>query len=432
MANDPEVRRNLEFGCAVMAIGLLAGLAGAATTLLLNLVEHLTYHYSFGSLLDGVSASSPVRRALGPMIGGALAGLGWWLLRRRRTVPTVSEAITRPAPLPRRDMAADAALQVVLVGSGASLGRENAPRQLSVAFGDLGLSRLTLTAADREILLGCAAGAGLAAVYSVPIGGALFALQVVLRTWRLRAVGTALVTSSVAVAVASSVTHDGPQLQWPGPQLSLMLTAVAVLLAPLAFGVGTAFTRLMDHARERAAGSGLYNSWLLIPAIALAGLLVGICSHRRPELPGNGVSILTVSVASNLTLASAAALLILKPVLTACFLRAGAVGGLLTPALATGAALGAMVALAANAYTPVDLSVPAVSLACAAGVLAITQNAPGWAAIFVWELARPPWWMLIVFAAAALGAHLMRRISREMTHHSGFSQLASDRPVVKE
>jgi hypothetical protein len=65
-------------------------------------------------------------------------------------------------------------------------------------------------------------------------------------------------------------------------------------------------------------------------------------------------------------------------------------------------------------------------------VLAITQNAPVWAAIFVWELARPPWWMLIVFAAAALGAHLVGRISREMTHHSAFSQLASDRPVVKE
>jgi hypothetical protein len=117
VANHPEVRRNVEFGCAVMAIGLLAGLAGAATTLLLNLVEHLTYHYSFGSLLDGVSASSPVRRALGPMIGGALAGLGWWLLRRRRTVPTVSEAITRPAPLPRRDMAAVPALRRVVLSA---------------------------------------------------------------------------------------------------------------------------------------------------------------------------------------------------------------------------------------------------------------------------------------------------------------------------
>jgi len=60
-------RRNLEFGCAVMVIGLLAGVAGAATTLLLHAVEHLTYHYSFGTLLDGVTGSSPVRRAVGPM-----------------------------------------------------------------------------------------------------------------------------------------------------------------------------------------------------------------------------------------------------------------------------------------------------------------------------------------------------------------------------
>jgi hypothetical protein len=54
-------RRNLEFGCAVMAIGLLAGLAGLATTVLLDFTEHLTYHYKFGSLLDGVTAA----RALG-------------------------------------------------------------------------------------------------------------------------------------------------------------------------------------------------------------------------------------------------------------------------------------------------------------------------------------------------------------------------------
>jgi hypothetical protein len=41
--------------------------------------------------------------------------------------------------------------------------------------------------------------------------------------------------------------------------------------------------------------------------------------------------------------------------------------------------------------------VPAVSLACAAGVLAVTQGSPDWAAIFVWELARPPWWLLLVY-----------------------------------
>jgi H+/Cl- antiporter ClcA len=44
-------------------------------------------------------------------------------------------------------------------------------------------------------------------------------------------------------------------------------------------------------------------------------------------------------------------------------------------------------------------------MAGAAGVLAVTQRAPFWAAMFVWELARPPLWLLLVFLASALGAY---------------------------
>ena len=81
-------------------MGLLAGVAGAATTLLLHGVEHLTYHYQFGTLLAGVGDSSPVRRALGPMIGGALAGFGWWMLRRRTEVPPLTESIKSHSATP--------------------------------------------------------------------------------------------------------------------------------------------------------------------------------------------------------------------------------------------------------------------------------------------------------------------------------------------
>ncbi|BBY59638.1 chloride channel protein [Mycolicibacterium sarraceniae] len=396
-------RRDLEFACAVLAIGLLAGVAGAATTLVLHAVEHLTYHYSFGTLLDGVTESSPVRRAVGPMIGGTLAGLGWWLLRRRTPVPSLTDVITAPGPMQRLTLTLDAGLQVLLVGAGASLGREGAPRQFAAALGDLGTSRLSLTVGDRHILLGCAAGAGLAAVYSVPMGGALFAIQIVLRAWSLRIAGTALITSSVAVAVAAPVTHLEVPLQWPALHLSYLLTGFALLLAPVAVAVGRGFNRLMDYAKAHRVA----DSWRLIPAIGAAGLLIGVLSHWWPELPGNGKSVLTVSVTYGLTLASAGSILLLKPLLTAMFLRTGAVGGLLTPALATGAAMGSVVAIAVNTWTPLTISVPAVSLACAAGVLAITQGAPAWAALFVWELARPPVWMLIVFAAAAIAAHLL-------------------------
>ncbi|MGV0642429.1 chloride channel protein [Mycolicibacterium sp. XJ2546] len=397
-------RRTLEFCCAIVVVGLLAGLAGAATTLLLHGVEHLTYHYSFGALLTGVGGSSPVRRALGPTVGGALAGFGWWLLRRRADVPPLSTAITAPRRLPRWPLSIDAALQVLLVGSGASLGREGAPRQFAAALSDFGTARLALTSRDREILLICAAGAGLGAVYSVPLGGALFAARVLLGTWHPRVVGTALITSSIAVAVASPVTHFEHALTWPDDDLSYLFVFLALAISPLAAAVGLAFDRIMAVARPHQQ----LRSWLLIPSIAAAGLAIGICSIWWPELPGNGRSILTVSINSSLTLGSAAVILLLKPLLTALFLRAGAVGGMLTPALATGAAAGSVVVLGLNGLAGTNIDAPAVSLTCAAGVLAITQRAPGFAALFVWELAHPPYWLLVVFAVAAYAAHALR------------------------
>jgi H+/Cl- antiporter ClcA len=146
------------------------------------------------------------------MIGGVLAGCGWWLPRRRTSLPSLSDIIARHERIPRLTMTIDAGLQVLLVGTGASLGREDATRQFAAALGDLGTSRWSLMPGDRELLLACAAGAGLGAVYSVPIGGALFAVRILLHTWHPRAVGTALITSSLAVAVASPVTHDAAPL----------------------------------------------------------------------------------------------------------------------------------------------------------------------------------------------------------------------------
>jgi H+/Cl- antiporter ClcA len=410
-------RRALEFGCAVIAIGLLAGVAGIATTVALRSVEHLTYHYSLGTLLAGIDESGHVRRAVGPAVGGALAGLGWWLLRGgersdgkpggRTPVPKLSATIAAHRPLPRLSMALDAVLQVLVVGAGASLGREGAPRQLAAVFGDAAISRWALTARDREILLSCAAGAGLGAVYGVPLGGALFSISILLRSWHPRVVGTALITSSLGVAVASPVTHLEHSLQWPDADLSYLFAGLALLIAPLSVGVGIAFNRITATTKTPAA------SWLLIPGIAAAGLLTGLCSIWWPQLPGNGHSILVVSVDSDLTISTALAVLALKPVLTALFLRAGAVGGLLTPALATGAAAGSVAALAINQFTDVHVNTAAVALTCAAGVLAITQRAPAFAALFVWELAHPPVWMLAVFAVAAYAAHeIWRRTVR--------------------
>ncbi|BBZ46267.1 chloride channel protein [Mycobacterium parmense] len=403
------LRRDLEFFCAVVIAGLLAGVAGLTTSALLRFVEHLTYHYTFGTLLVGIAGSSPVRRALGPVIGAAVAAVGWWILRSRAEVPPLAPTITERDRVPRLAWSIDAALQVVLVGTGASLGREGAPRQFAAALADLATGWLRrLSPGDREILLASAAGAGLGAVYAVPVAGALFTVRIVLSTWHPRALGAALLTSSLAVAVGSLITHDRPELDWPNPNLSFVLTGQALILAPVALAVGLAFNRLMAAARPAAQ----LRTWVLVPSLACAGLAMGWCSHWWPELPGNGRSILTVSLASGMTLSAAAAILVLKPLLTALFLRAGGAGGMLTPSLATGAAAGSLLVLAVNSAAGTHLHTPTVSLAGAAGVLAVTQGSPIWSAIFVWELARPPLWLILVFLVTAVGAHGLKVLGR--------------------
>ncbi len=143
--------RNADFLCAVVIVGLLAGVAGLATTLLLRSLEHLTYHYTFGSLLEGVTGSSPARRAAGADGRRRAGGAGLVVTARRGPM------FRRLAARHRRPSSASAccrsvstrALQVLVVGSGASLGREVAPRQFAVALGDFATGWLRRLSARR-------------------------------------------------------------------------------------------------------------------------------------------------------------------------------------------------------------------------------------------------------------------------------------------
>ena len=91
---------------------------------------------------------------------------------------------------------------------------------------------------------------------------------------------------------------------------------------------------------------------------------------------------------------------------------------MLTPSLATGAAAGSALVLTMNWAAGTHLHVPTVSLAGAAGVLAVTQGSPIWAAIFVWELARPPLWLFLLFLLTATSAHALKVLAtgRGPTH----------------
>ena len=341
---SPKDRRNRLADGSRLAIaagltGVAAGAGGIVLTLLLHAVQHLAFGYTEATFLTGVQRAAPSRRVIAMAIGGLIVGAGWWALRRWCTpVPSIEQALSDPERgLPLGILTADAALQIVAVGAGASVGREGAPRQLGSALASLIATRLRLTAAQRRTLVACGAGAGLAAVYNVPLGGALFTLEILLTSAALVDVVPALLSSGVATAVAWTVLSNRPTYLVPTPVLHAPILVWALLIGPPAGLVGVYFVRFTGWSR-RFAPAG----WRLPVVTTIVFAAVGASAIRYPELLGNGKGPAQLAFDGALGLGVLAVLVVLKPVATGACLASGATGGLLTPALATGAMLGGL------------------------------------------------------------------------------------------
>ncbi|MFP4900418.1 chloride channel protein, partial [Paraburkholderia sp. BR14261] len=204
------LRGYVKFVVASALTGVGAGLGGMMLALLLHEIQHLAYAYSLcrivseESFLSGVTDASPARRFEALVLCGLVAGFGWWALYRwGRPLVSIKQALTAGAPrMPVLSTIVHALLQIVTVALGSPLGREVAPREIGALWGGWLARQAGLSLADQRVLVACGAGAGLAAVYNVPLGGALFVLEVLLGSFEWRLAVPAIVTSSLAAVTA--------------------------------------------------------------------------------------------------------------------------------------------------------------------------------------------------------------------------------------
>jgi H+/Cl- antiporter ClcA len=384
----------------VLLTGVAAGVAGAALTLVLHLVQHLAYGYADEAFVVGSAQAPPARRVLAMTAGGALVGVGWWVLRRfAQGTPSVTAALADPRRrLPVFSATADAVLQITAVGAGASLGREGAPRQAAAALAGWLATRFSLDPDRRRTLLACGAGAGLAAVYNVPLGGSLFALEILLRNVTLEDAQIAVVTSGIATAVAWPVVGRQPTYTVPALSVPWTLIVGSFVLGPPAGLVGWAFRRL-----TAAAGRRTPTGWRLPVLTTAVFAAVGGVAVVAPLVLGNGKGPAALAFTGGLSATSLAALLVLKPVATAACLRSGAVGGLLTPAVATGAVLGALAGTGWSLLWP-GSPTEAFAIVGAAAVLATTQRGPLTATVLAMEFTHSSSILLVPIVIAVGGA----------------------------
>jgi CIC family chloride channel protein len=325
------------FWMLVVLVGVGAGLGGAALIELLRAVQHLAWSYHSGDFLDAVKRTSSARRVLVLLGGGIVAGAGTALLSRY-SPGEVSEAIwLRGARLPFWASLARAVHSIVIVALGASLGREAAPQQAGAAVASALSDWARLPDWQRRLLVACGAGAGMAAVYNVPLGGALFALEVLLGTLTLPLVLPALATSAIATGVAWIALPTAPTYKIPSYPVSGSQIVWAVIVGPIAGVAAIGWIRLIARAHSlRPSG------WQRLAAPVVVFTALGALAIAYPQLLGNGKPVVQLALVAQLSVALLAVLLVLKPLVTAACLGSGAPGGLFTPTLAYGVLLGGL------------------------------------------------------------------------------------------
>ena len=360
-------------------VGVGSGISGLVVSLLLHAFEHLAYGYSSGTFLDGVLAASPERRVIALGVAGVVGAVGWWALRRwGRPVVSVESSVAG-TPMPRLVTLANAGLQIVIVGLGASIGREVAPRELGALAASWLTDRAGLDGRERRILVACGAGAGLAAVYDVPLGGAIFAIEVLLAELTLATALPALATSAIATLVAQLAVPTGPLYVVPHLALTPTLVVWSIIIGPIAGLAALGFVGATQFAlAHRVSGIRILFA---MPIIFLA---VAFLSIAFPAILGNGRALGQVAFDGSAPMLLMAALLVAKALATTSTIYGGAAGGTLTPSLALGAALGAVLGGAWSLIWP-GSPVAAFAFVAAAAFLAASMRAPVTALVLVVE-----------------------------------------------
>jgi CIC family chloride channel protein len=325
----------------------LIGLLGALAAEIFRRTSDIIHFLATGSDSEIISsfAQLPLWQKLAvPTLGGLLAGLTLWIGNRlitrirQKTTTDYMEAIV----VGNGNISVSASLvkttsALFSISTGASIGREGPLVQISSLVASL-IGRLReFPIAQRRQLVACGAAAGIASAYNAPIAGSFFVAEIILGTVVVEALGPLILAAVVATFTAQILHGGGPIYKSPGFHLHTHWELILLSLVGVVSGLlGPLYLRFL-RAVER-----LFRKMVIpIPAkLAFGGAIVGALAIVSPDVCGNGQGLLSTLFHQNWFSDEILAILLLKILATAATFGSGAVGGVFTPTLFIGAAIG--------------------------------------------------------------------------------------------
>jgi len=416
VTGDGDAALTPRFWLLIVVTGVAAGLLGDLMMMLLFEVQEVAFGYRTGTFQAAVERSSSTRRVSSLLIAGLIGGVGWYFLRRhtKGEKSDVDDVIWNgDGRLSFRRSLGTSVISEIVIGMGASIGREAAPKLMGGASASVFAGWANLSAAQRRLLVACGGGAGFAAVYNVPLGGALFTAEILVGTLSLPVVMPAVACSFVASATAwLYLPNRATYFDIPAYQYNHRLLVWALIVGPIIGLFAVGYIRLVGWvSHHRAVG----RRALVAPLVAFG--ILGVISIKYPQLLGNGKDMANDVFIGEGGLALLAALFILKPLVTSLCLGSGASGGLFTPVMSTGAVLGAFLGLAWSHLWPGSPLGPYAMIGAAA-MIGAGMQAPLAALLLVLELTHSGFSIMVPMMAATV---IATAVSRHVDGYSIYS-----------
>src|SRR5579859_3033876 len=363
-----------------LVIGIMTGLGAVAFRALIALVHNLSYNGKLSILYDANVSEGPSRFGdlvfFSPIIGGLIVV---FLVKRfapeakGHGVPEVMDAVFYKHGNIRGTVALIKALaSAISIGSGAAVGREGPIIQIGSALGSAFSQLIGLSTSQKVTLLSAGAGAGIAATFNTPLGGVLFALEILLPEVSNRTFLPVVVATGAATTIGRILIGPDPAFAVPDVQFSLAgamapTEILGFVLLGLLCGVAAwAFIRLlvlMEDGFPKLPGNDYTQN---IVGMALIGLMMVVLTRvfGHSYVDGVGYSVIQSIFDQKMTAAGLLALLfVLKMMATSISLGCGASGGIFSPSLYLGATLGAAFAAAMGLVLPHSgLSLPSAAI----------------------------------------------------------------------
>lgn len=370
-----------------VAIGMTAAMGAFFFRWLIELFQKFFWAEG-NNFLDQVAASPWWLILLLPTAGGLLSGViisNWAPEARGPGVPEVIKAIAvKGGVIRHRITFVKALVTSLLIGCGASVGREGPVVQIGAS---LGSSVARIFRLDRSMLPVCVAAgaaAGISATFNTPLTGTLFAIEILLLDTEMSYISHIIVASVTASALSKLFlgdfpTFDAPKFFFNNFEELLIFFILGILsgLISLAF---VHMIRLMENIFERIP----VKPWIR-PGIG--GLLLGLLGLQIPGILGVGYETVDMGLNGILPLKMAALLLVAKMAATALCIGSGMSGGIFAPSLVLGATLGISVSSGLNLLFPqLALTHGQYALVGMGTVVAGTTLAPITAVLTVFEL----------------------------------------------